>query len=125
MSETASARLAPTLCPTWGALLRRHARERPDAIALTFEGRDITYAEFAEAAHRIADALAEAGLTDGARIAYLGKNTADFPLLLVGAAIAGAVIVPINWRLSFTELVDILRDSNAAALLASEEFVET
>ena len=83
----------------------------------------ITYAEFERAAGKVADALSDAGLAPGARLAYLGKNTLDFVLLLAGAAIAGVVIVPLNWRLSFAEFLDIVRDCEAQALVVSEEYV--
>lgn len=108
---------------TLNGLVRRHAVDRPHAPALSFEGRTWSYsdldAEFAAAAM----ALRASGIARGDRIACLAKNTAEFAFLWGGAAMIGAVIVPLNWRLAPSEIIDILVDAEASALFIAAPFL--
>ena len=49
--------------------IRFHAAERPDAVALVNDGREITYAKFAGDIGKMARGLRELGLSRGARVA--------------------------------------------------------
>ncbi|WP_454644695.1 long-chain-fatty-acid--CoA ligase [Bradyrhizobium liaoningense] len=109
---------------TLGEAVHAHASARPEALALSFEQRAWSYQDLAERSRAAADGLAEAGVRSGSRVAYLGKNSDDFVVLLLGAAKLGAVVVPLNWRLAAVELVDILRDAGAELLLVGEEYQE-
>ncbi len=115
--------MSMSLPTTFGAALRHHAAERPDAVALRFDGRVTTYAEFDAHADQVANALIAMGLKPGDRIAYLGKNSDHSIELALGAARAGMVFVPIIWRLAAPEVAHILTDSNAAALFVEPAFV--
>lgn len=57
------------------------ARRRPESELGVHEGRTITYSEAASRINRIANALLEAGIGPGDRIAILGKNSIDYLLL--------------------------------------------
>src|SRR3546814_18620954 len=56
----------------------------------------------------------------GDRVAVLARNCDQFFFLLIGAALADAVLVPINWRLSGGEVAYLLGDSGARILFADE-----
>lgn len=58
----------------------------------------------------LASGLIAKGLQKGDRIAVLAYNCHRFFLLFGAAAAAGAIIVPINWRLSQEEIQHILSD---------------
>ncbi|AYF78852.1 long-chain-fatty-acid--CoA ligase [Nocardia yunnanensis] len=96
------------------------ARHHPDpaAIAVRCGDRALTYDELDRAADRFAAALRAAGLRPGARVAYLGLESVDYYATLLGCARAGTVLVPINFRLTPTEIDYILTDSGAAMLLS-------
>jgi len=111
-----------SLPTTFGAALRHHAIERPDAIALRFAGRVTSYADVDAHADRVANALVAMELKKGDRIAYLGKNSDHSIELALGAARAGVVFVPIIWRLAAPEVAHILADSHAAALFVEPAF---
>ena len=81
------------------AMVRDRATSRGDAIALEFEGRQTTFAEFDVRTSQVANALSAIGVKKGERIAYLGKNSDIFFELLLGAMKAGVVMAPVNWRL--------------------------
>ncbi|MFE0591932.1 long-chain-fatty-acid--CoA ligase, partial [Micromonospora echinospora] len=57
----------------------------------------------------------------GSRVAYLGVESEWYYELYVACARTGAVLVPINWRLTPPEIEHILRDSGAELLVASED----
>ena len=107
-----------------GDILRRHAAERPGKTAFQFEGRATTYAELDLHTNQVANGLAAAGLARGDRIAYLGKNSDHYFELLFGAAKAGVVMTPINWRLAGPEIAYILADSRARAVFVGAEFLD-
>ncbi|MCB2076558.1 MAG: AMP-binding protein, partial [Novosphingobium sp.] len=107
-----------TLCD----VIRHHGRERGDAIALSFAGRDTAFATLDARCRQVAAALAAAGCRHGSRIAYLGRNSDLFFELLLGAARAGVVVVPLNWRLSQSELEMVLDDAEAELLFATSEY---
>jgi acyl-CoA synthetase (AMP-forming)/AMP-acid ligase II len=109
---------------TLGDVARYQARERPDQLALVFEGRETTYAEFNRHTNQVANALIAAGLTKGQRIAYLGKNSDHYFELMFGALKAGVVIAPIGWRLAPPEVAYIAGDSDAVMLFVGPEVAD-
>ena len=102
--------------PTLGDIPRYHGRERPEAVALTFEGRKTTYGEFDRHANQVAHALLASGVGKGDRIAYLGKNSDHYFELLFGAAKLGAVMTPVGWRLAPPEVAGIVSAAQAKIL---------
>jgi fatty-acyl-CoA synthase len=98
-----------------------HAAHTPDAPALRFEGRVITYAALAREVGAAAAHLAAQGVRRGDRVAFLGANHPAQIVLLAAAARLGAIQVPLNWRLAPPELGFILQDSGAALLFATRE----
>lgn len=110
--------------PVLADLVRTHAELRPDAIALTFEGRSSGYAALDGNASRVAGGLIAMGLAPGARIAFLGKNSDLYFEYWLGAAKAGLVLVPINWRLAAPEVAYILGDCKPRLVLADPEFLD-
>lgn len=103
---------------------RLHARERPDALAMSFQGRETTFAEWDRNASKIAAGLLELGLPRGARAAYLGKNSDRFYDLLAGVAKSGMVLVPLNWRYAMRELVEVVEDAEASVLFFGADYRE-
>lgn len=70
----------------------------------------------------LAAGLRRAGLKKGDRIAVLGKNRLEYFLVFGAAAALGAIVLPINWRLSAEEIVFILHDADPSILLVDSEF---
>ncbi|MFF3200845.1 fatty acid--CoA ligase [Streptomyces sp. NPDC002962] len=99
-----------------------HARQRPDTPAILCEGRTLTYGQLHRESNRIAHGLRAAGLTPGDRVAYLGKESEHYYEILFGCAKSGAVLVPVNWRLTGPEVGHILQDSGTRLLFLEDEF---
>ena len=99
----------------------RQAQNRPNQLAIWSQDEKVTYRELNESAFKFAASLKELGVKRGDCIAFLGKESHYYYILLFACAILGAVIVPINWRLTAREVEYILRDSKATAILYDEE----
>jgi fatty-acyl-CoA synthase len=107
---------------TPAAFLRRSARSFPDRVAVVDGRREWTYRAFAARCDALAGALAGLGVDRHDRVAALCANS--HVLLEIHHAVPahGAVLVPINTRLSPTEMTYILEHSGARLLLATAEF---
>jgi fatty-acyl-CoA synthase len=66
--------------------------------------------------------LAGLGIQRGDRIAFLGYNHPDMLALLFAASRLGAILVPLNWRLTVHEHKVILADCSPKALFFEGEF---
>jgi fatty-acyl-CoA synthase len=98
-------------------LLLAQSQQRPDAVALRFEGQTTTYGELLAQAQALAAALLERGIEPGDRVAWLGLNHPLQIALLFGCAGMGAIAMPLNYRLAAPELERILRDGQPALVL--------
>lgn len=98
-------------------VLRGHARDSGDSIALVFGERQTDYATLDRQASCIANGLIAAGIRPGERVGLIAKNSDDFIALYYGCAKAGAVLVPVNWRLAVPEMAYIINDSGARVLI--------
>src|SRR5579862_4064814 len=87
-----------------GDVVRLQAKARPDAVVFEFEGRLTTFSEFDRHSNQVANGLIGLGVKPGDRIAYLGKNSDSYFEVVYGAAKAGVVMAPINWRLAPPEI---------------------
>ncbi|MEM7189148.1 MAG: AMP-binding protein [Pseudomonadota bacterium] len=100
-----------------GQVLTRHARLTPDAQGARDLERSLTFADWNARACRLANALSGIGLDKGDRVALLAYNRLEWVEIYTAAAKAGLVVVPINFRLTATEVAFIVKDSGATAVL--------
>ncbi|MFI5662589.1 long-chain-fatty-acid--CoA ligase [Streptomyces sp. NPDC051684] len=103
--------------------VRRHAAERPDAVALVEGERTLTWSGLDARSNRAAQALLAAGLEAGTHVGYLVRPGLLSAELLVACAKAGLVATPLNWRLSERELTAVAEDAELGAILAQAEFL--
>jgi fatty-acyl-CoA synthase len=102
-------RLPPSTLPL-ADLPAWHARVRPDATALRFDGVAAGYAALHQRSLQWAVWLRAQGVGRGDRIAWLGLNHPDQIALLFAAARVGALLVPLNFRLAPAEWDAVLAD---------------
>lgn len=102
--------------------IERHARFSPRAVAVRFEGEEISYASLAQRIEGAAGTLAGMGIRRGHAVAYLGLNHPAELALLFACARLGAMLVPLNWRLAPPELALVLADCPPRALFADAGF---
>ncbi|MGW0586364.1 fatty acid--CoA ligase [Streptosporangium sp. NPDC002607] len=110
---------------TLASVAAHHSASTPQAVAVMCEGRRTTYAELDHRSGRTAHHLVALGVVRGSRVAYLGKDSEDYYELLLACARIGAVLVPINWRLTSPEIQHILRDSDAKLVFVESALVGT
>lgn len=82
---------------------------------------ELTYAQIFERSQSLAAALDALGVGVGERVAIVSHNSARLLLALYGVSGAGRVLVPINFRLSPTEIAYIVEHSGATVLLLDPE----
>ena len=111
---------------TFYDLIRRNAVSYNDAEAWfeADDNRSVTFNRFKHMVDRLALGLQRSGIKKGDRIGVLGKNSLEYFLLYGAAAALGAIILPINWRLSADEIIFNLNDGSPAALFVDTEFQE-
>jgi len=104
-------------------IICRNARLYPERIAWleAEENRAMTFAEYQAAVERMASGLTAAGCCKGDRIGVIGKNCLAYLVLYGAAAALGAIVVPINWRLSVDEMAYNLNDVQVRFLFADGE----
>ncbi|HEX8699777.1 MAG TPA: long-chain fatty acid--CoA ligase [Myxococcaceae bacterium] len=106
--------------------LARRAQLSPDRLALidaTQGERRITFREWNAAAHRAARFLHDAlGVRRGDRVAVLAMNCVEYLDLLFACAKLGAILQPLNWRLSSEELKGLLADAEPVVLVYGPDF---
>jgi acyl-CoA synthetase (AMP-forming)/AMP-acid ligase II len=96
----------------------------PNKAALIDGGRVVTYAQLNDRSNRIANTLVTAGVRPGSHVGFLGKNSAAFFEIWVGANKAGCALAPLNWRSAAAELVEVVHDANVSLIFAGRDFTE-
>lgn len=86
----------------------QHAAYRPHLPAIYYEGRTISYVEIVERVRSFAAYLDDQGVRQGDRVAYLGLNSTSFLFTMLASWWLGAVFQPLNFRLSESELSQLL-----------------
>jgi long-chain acyl-CoA synthetase len=104
-------------------IVRVHGRARPHRDAVRLGDRVLTWADLLERSCRVAQALADAGVGEQDRIAFLDKNGIEHFEVFFGAALLNAVCVDVNWRLAPPEVEYIVEDAEAKVFVVGAEFV--
>ena len=85
-------------------------------------GSTFTYGEFGERCGRLASALSALGIAKGDRVAYLSFNTHKLLEAYFGVVQAGAIVTPLNVRLTIPELTAILDHAEPLILFYERDF---
>lgn len=104
--------------------IHRSARIHPDRLATIDGTRQRSWREVARDIAQLAALLRETGVGQDDRVAVLAANSDHYFDTYFAAFWAGAVIVPLNTRLSVPELLFQLRDVGAKVLLTGDGFDE-
>ncbi len=107
-----------------GSLLTRHARYRPDHLAVIFEQRRLSFRDFNQRVNRLANALLTLGVSKGDKIGAILPNCLELLEIYWAVAKIGAVIVPLSPLLRSKALATLLNDSDATTVITDPDFVE-
>ncbi|MGD9731936.1 MAG: AMP-binding protein [Desulfamplus sp.] len=97
-------------------MIKRNGVLFPNNTAVVEGGKSLTFSEFLIQVNSVAATLSNYGVTSGQSVAVLSMNRVEYLLLYGAASAIGAVLVPLNWRLSNDEISYILKDSEAKIL---------
>lgn len=104
------------------AVLAAHANASfGDREFVVYEDERVTYGAWYRAVANLAHALQERGVKKGDRVALAMRNLPEWPVAFFAAAVAGAIVVPLNAWWTGEELAFGLADSGAAVLICDAE----
>ncbi|MBS1830850.1 MAG: acyl--CoA ligase, partial [Acidobacteria bacterium] len=92
-----------------------HAHTTPQALAIQYFDRSISFAELDDLSSRLATILARMGVAHGDRVALSLQNNPQFAIAQLAAWKRGAAIVPLSPMYKEEELAYQLEDSGAKA----------
>lgn len=100
------------------------SKNNSEHISLVFGDRRTTTAELDQYANQVANGLLTLGVMPEERIAILDLNSDQFYEIWLGASRVGAVLSPLNSRVSAKEAAQIIGDCNPRVLFIGPEFAE-
>ena len=107
-----------------GDVIERNERLYPDQVAVGFEGREITFATFAERIRRLANALHRRGLRRQDRIAVLSRNCGQYFEVFGAGELAGFITATVNYRLAPPEIEYVVNDCGASVVVFEDIYAE-
>src|SRR5258708_35261816 len=107
-------------------LLSIYAESQPNKPAVVDDGGggDVarwTYAELEAGANRLGNALVSLGVTPGEKVIWCGPNSRQVVAVVNAARKAGAVAVPLNYRLTPEEALYVIDNSDATIAYVDAE----
>ncbi len=97
-------------------------RRTPDAVALIFEGRQLTFRQLDLRANQLANALRTHGVGVETLVAICVERSLEMVVGLLGILKAGAAYVPLDPDYPSERLAYMLADAKAPVLLTQERF---
>ena len=107
-----------------GGLVARNARMVPQKEAVIYEDKRYTWRQVNQRVNTVANALLAAGVKKGDKVAMWMFNSDLFIFAFYGIVKAGAVAVPVNFRLAPREAEYIFGNCDAVALIFDDGFAE-
>jgi len=86
--------------------------------------KKVTYGELADYILRFGNALTKIGLKERAHIALIGENRVQWSISYLTLMSFNYVVVPIDKNLTQNEILNIIHESDAEAIIFSETFAE-
>jgi fatty-acyl-CoA synthase len=101
----------------WVNQLERHAMMQPQAVALRFTGRTLTWSDLQRRVRALAGALRRRGVGPGDRVMILMLNRPEFVEAMLATSMLGGIAVPLNFRLTPSEIAFLVEDCQARVLV--------
>ncbi|TQL68792.1 acyl-CoA synthetase (AMP-forming)/AMP-acid ligase II [Nocardioides albertanoniae] len=106
----------------WTQGLHRSVQQQPDEPATIFGDRTRTFAEQADRVARLAGALRDLGVRDGARVGILGLNSDRYTEVLLAIAWADGIFNVLDTMRSPAEMAPMLAESETRVLFVDDTF---
>ncbi|MCZ6828232.1 MAG: AMP-binding protein, partial [Gammaproteobacteria bacterium] len=108
-----------------GYYVEEHARVRPDAVALQYFEREISYRELNEQANRFANGLISLGVVKGDVVGIHLPNIPQYVIALVACAKIGCAGSGVSPLMAPGEIAYQVTDAGISVLLSLDGLVET
>jgi amino acid adenylation domain-containing protein/non-ribosomal peptide synthase protein (TIGR01720 family) len=115
---------APAAVSPIPALFAEQVARTPDALAVTFGDRSLTYQELDEAANRLANLLVDQGVGPGEVVALMFSRSADAIVAILAVLKAGAAYLPIDPALPASRIGFMIDDAAPVAAITKTELTE-
>lgn len=102
-------------------LIETRTRELADKVYLVFQDQELTFGQIDQRVNQVANGLSGLGVGKGDRVALFIKNCPEFIYVWWAVLKLGAVMVPVNLRLTASEAAYILNHSEAGTVVIGEE----
>ncbi|MEG3088730.1 class I adenylate-forming enzyme family protein [Sphingomonas sp. PB4P5] len=109
-----AAQLLDSAFATLPALIRAHAREHPDKVAVAEAGGELDYAGLDALIDRVAAALQRDGIAHGASVAIVAAASIENAAVFLGALRAGGVATPLAPSATPESIAAMIADCGAA-----------
>ncbi|RKH11913.1 amino acid adenylation domain-containing protein, partial [Corallococcus sp. CA053C] len=106
------------------ALFEAWAEQTPDAVAVTFDGQHVTYAELNRRANQVAHQLKAMGATAGGRIGICLERSVERVVGLLGILKAGASYVPLDPAYPQERLTFVMEDARLGLIVSQSELAD-
>lgn len=125
MTQTDDERIATGRRMSHATQLSRQTRKIPDAAALSHGGVTLTYAQLNGRVCAVARGLAALGVGRGDRVAVFMMNRTEVVESYLAVMKLGAIVVPVNFRLTVPEAEYIVENADAKVLIADDDLIES
>jgi len=101
-----------------GDLIRRTVKQSPNAVAIRFEGRDVSYAELDRMAWTLARKLRDNGVVPGTLVGVCLDRSVELVVALVGVTYSGGAYVPLDPAYPKERLTHMCEDAKMSVLVS-------
>ncbi len=104
--------------------LRRASQLYPGKLAIVDGAKRFTYGEFAQRVNRLSHALLRLGVKPSDRVCILSPNSHFFLESFYGTSRIGAILVPLNYRLTAADHEYIVSHAGVSVVLVDHEYTK-
>lgn len=105
-------------------LFARHVAGTPDAVAVSFDGRSVSYRQLDEASNRLAHLLVARGVGPGELVALLFSRSVDAVVAILAVLKTGAAYLPIDPGVPDERIGFVLADAAPIAAITGTGLAE-
>jgi len=109
---------------TLDEIVRRNSLRTPDKLAISMDEKTLSWRQLDMRVNQLANAFTQNNLVKGDRVAILSANCPEYLEIYFAIARSGLIAVPVNYRLTSDELVEILQHAEPKLLVVANEFLQ-
>jgi amino acid adenylation domain-containing protein len=105
-------------------LFESQVKRTPDAVAVAFQGQQLTYAQLNAAANRLAHHLHKLGIAPDRRVGLCIERSPDMVLGILGILKAGGAYVPLDPDLPPRRVAFLIQDAGLSVVLTQQRLLD-